>query len=96
MSIYRDLTEKGIKKLGNSIELSYSTIQKLVVKPLHISIINVFYHLSSLEGMLRNSYYYKVSCAHRIYVWFFHFNFLPASNGKRQKQCPVSRRFVPY
>uniref|UniRef100_A0A336MQA3 Anaphase-promoting complex subunit 4 n=1 Tax=Culicoides sonorensis TaxID=179676 RepID=A0A336MQA3_CULSO len=30
----KDLTEKGLKKLANSIELSYSTIQKLVVKPL--------------------------------------------------------------
>ncbi|XP_055586995.1 anaphase-promoting complex subunit 4 [Uranotaenia lowii] len=57
--LLRDLTEKGLKKLGNSIELSYSTIQKLVVKPLHTAICSVFYHLNSLQGMIRNTYYYK-------------------------------------
>ncbi|XP_065091153.1 anaphase-promoting complex subunit 4 [Ochlerotatus camptorhynchus] len=57
--LLRDLTEKGLKKLGNSIELSYSTIQKLVVKPLHTAICSVFYHLNSLQGMISNVYYYK-------------------------------------
>lgn len=57
--LLRDLTEKGLKKLGNSIELSYSTIQKLVVKPLHTAISSVFYHLNSLQGMISNAYYYK-------------------------------------
>ena len=57
--LLRDLTEKGLKKLGNSIELSYSTIQKLVVKPLHTAIINLFYHLNALMGMVKNEYYYK-------------------------------------
>ncbi|KXJ69427.1 hypothetical protein RP20_CCG027068 [Aedes albopictus] len=57
--LLRDLTEKGLKKLGNSIELSYSTIQKLVVKPLHTAISSVFYHLNSLQGMVSNVYYYK-------------------------------------
>ncbi|XP_055629250.1 anaphase-promoting complex subunit 4 [Toxorhynchites rutilus septentrionalis] len=57
--LLRDLTEKGLKKLGNSIELSYSTIQKLVVKPLHTAICSVFFHLNSLQGMIRNEYYYK-------------------------------------
>lgn len=56
----RDLTEKGLKKLGNSIELSYSTIQKLVVKHLHTAILNISYHLNTLQGMNENSYYYKV------------------------------------
>lgn len=55
----RDLTEKGLKKLGNSIEMSYSTIQKLVVRPLHSAIINIFYHLNSIKGMSKNTYYYK-------------------------------------
>ncbi|XP_058465816.1 anaphase-promoting complex subunit 4 isoform X2 [Malaya genurostris] len=57
--LLKDLTEKGLKKLGNSIELSYSTIQKLVVKPLHTAICSMFYHLNSLQGMISNVYYYK-------------------------------------
>lgn len=55
----RDLTEKGLKKLGNSIEISYSTIQKLVIKPLHSGILNVCYHLNAIKGMARNTYYYR-------------------------------------
>ena len=54
-----DLTEKELKKLGNSIELSYSTIQKLVVKPLHNAIVSLFYHMNFVNGMHQNSYYYK-------------------------------------
>lgn len=57
----RDLTEKGLKKLGTSIEISYSTIQKLVIKPLHSGILNICYHLNSIKGMSKNAYYYKVS-----------------------------------
>lgn len=55
----QDLTEKELKKLGNSIELSYNTIQKLVVKPLHNAIISLFYHMTTVNGMQQNSYYYK-------------------------------------
>ena len=55
----RELTEKELKKLGNSIELSYSTIQKLVVKPLHTAIINLLYHLNYVLGMNKNSFYYR-------------------------------------
>lgn len=54
----KDLTEKGLKKLGNSIDLSYSTIQKLVVKPLTSGIVNILYHLSTLKGMHRHQFYY--------------------------------------
>lgn len=54
----KDLTEKGLKKLGNSIDLSYSTIQKLVVKPLTSGIINILYHLSTIKGMHRHQFYY--------------------------------------
>ncbi|XP_058062186.1 anaphase-promoting complex subunit 4 [Anopheles bellator] len=56
--LLRDLTEKGLRKLGYSIELSYVMIQKLVVKPLYSAAYAVFYHLTVLEGMLRNRYYY--------------------------------------
>ncbi|KAJ6640094.1 Anaphase-promoting complex subunit 4 [Pseudolycoriella hygida] len=54
-----ELTEKGLKKLGNSFDISYSTIQKLVVEPLHAGILNVCYHLNTVKGMSRNVYYYK-------------------------------------
>lgn len=56
----KDLTEKGLKKLANSIELSYSTIQKLVVKPLSTAGINILYHLNILKGMSKNKYFYGV------------------------------------
>lgn len=55
----QDLTEKELKKLGNSIELSYSTIQKLVVKPLHNAIVSLFYHINYVNGMHQNGFYYK-------------------------------------
>lgn len=55
----QDLTEKELKKLGNSIDLSYSTIQKLVVKPLHNAIVSLFYHINYVNGMHQNSFYYK-------------------------------------
>lgn len=54
----KDLTEKGLKKLGNSIDLSYTTIQKLVVKPLTSGIVNILFHLSTLKGMHRHQFYY--------------------------------------
>uniref|UniRef100_A0A182RCV6 Anaphase-promoting complex subunit 4 n=1 Tax=Anopheles funestus TaxID=62324 RepID=A0A182RCV6_ANOFN len=56
--LLRDLTEKGLRKLGYSIELSYVTIQRLVVKPLYAAIHAAFYHLNTLDGMLRNRFYY--------------------------------------
>lgn len=56
----RDLTDKGMKKLGNSIEITYSTIQQLVIRPLHTAILNLSYHLNYLKGMSKNVYYYKV------------------------------------
>lgn len=56
-----DLTAKGMKRLENSIDITYSTIQKLVVQPLHCAILNMSYHLNYLKGMSKNAYYYKVS-----------------------------------
>ncbi|KAF4523079.1 hypothetical protein B566_EDAN003091 [Ephemera danica] len=47
----QDLTEKGLKKLGHSIELSYSNIQKLVLKHLQAVGQNIVYHLAELKGM---------------------------------------------
>lgn len=60
----RDLTDKGMKKLGNSIEITYSTIQQLVIRPLHTAILNISFHLNYLKGMSKNTYYYKVRIAH--------------------------------
>lgn len=48
-----ELTEKGLKKLGHSIELSYSNIQKLVLKHLQTVSQALFYHLCDLRGMAR-------------------------------------------
>lgn len=55
----QEMTVRELKKLSNSVEMSYSTIQKLVVKPLHSAIINLFYHINNVYGMQQNSYYYK-------------------------------------
>lgn len=65
----KDLTEKGLKKLGNSIAISYSTIQKLLIKPFHSGIIHICYHLNEIKGMSKNLYYYKVQL-------FIYFNFI--------------------
>ncbi|XP_053406438.1 anaphase-promoting complex subunit 4-like [Mercenaria mercenaria] len=46
-----ELTDKGLKKLGHSIETSYSNIQKLVVKHLQTVSQAIVYHLSELKGM---------------------------------------------
>ncbi|KAF8781593.1 anaphase-promoting complex subunit 4-like isoform X2 [Argiope bruennichi] len=49
--LMHDLTESGLKKFGHSIELSYSNIQKLVLKRLQNVSISLFYHLNELRGM---------------------------------------------
>jgi anaphase-promoting complex subunit 4 len=46
-----DLTDKGLKKLGHSIELAYSNIQKLVVKNVQRVSQHLFCHFNSLKGM---------------------------------------------
>ncbi|XP_065362715.1 anaphase-promoting complex subunit 4 [Calliphora vicina] len=57
--LMQDLTEKGVKKLQNSVDLSYSTIQSLVAKPLQMATINMFYFLNTIKGLARTSYYYE-------------------------------------
>ncbi|XP_059150543.1 anaphase-promoting complex subunit 4-like isoform X2 [Physella acuta] len=49
--LLQDLTDKGLKKLGFSIENSYSNIQKLVVRQLQRVSQNITSHLSDLHGM---------------------------------------------
>ncbi|XP_011166857.1 anaphase-promoting complex subunit 4 [Solenopsis invicta] len=51
--LLRDLTEKGLKKFGHSIEMCYSNIQKLVSKNLTSVGMALVYQLSELRGMVR-------------------------------------------
>ncbi|XP_076664288.1 anaphase-promoting complex subunit 4-like isoform X1 [Andrena cerasifolii] len=51
--LLRDLTEKGLKKLGHSIEMCYSNIQKLVLKNLTSVGMALVYQLSEMRGMVR-------------------------------------------
>ncbi|XP_066998816.2 anaphase-promoting complex subunit 4 [Anabrus simplex] len=60
MFLLQDLTEKGLKKLGHSIELSYSNIQKLVLKHLHSVGQSLVFHLAELRGMARRTDRYQV------------------------------------
>ncbi|XP_039295073.1 anaphase-promoting complex subunit 4 [Nilaparvata lugens] len=53
--LHRDLSDKAVKKLGHSIELSYSNIQKLVLKHVHSVAHAISYHLAELQGMARCS-----------------------------------------
>uniref|UniRef100_W8C6P5 Anaphase-promoting complex subunit 4 n=1 Tax=Ceratitis capitata TaxID=7213 RepID=W8C6P5_CERCA len=59
-----DLTEKGVKKLANSIDLSYSTVESLVTKQLQSSGVNMFFFLNSLKGLSRVTYFFEplLSC----------------------------------
>ncbi|KAL7019120.1 hypothetical protein ACKWTF_011019 [Chironomus riparius] len=55
----QDMTVRELKKLSNSLEMSYGTIQKLVVKPLYSATIALFHHVNHLYGMHQNTYEYK-------------------------------------
>ncbi|XP_067640659.1 anaphase-promoting complex subunit 4 [Eurosta solidaginis] len=54
-----DLTEKGLKKLANSIDLSYSTVASLVTKQLQSSGVNMFYFLNALKGLSRITFFFE-------------------------------------
>lgn len=58
--LLKDLTAKGLKKFGTSVELSYSTIQKLVLKQLNTVGHDITYHLAELRGLARIVHRYKV------------------------------------
>ncbi|XP_058882418.1 anaphase-promoting complex subunit 4 isoform X1 [Acipenser ruthenus] len=49
--LMNQLTVKGLKKLGQSIESSYSSIQKLVISHLQSGSEALLYYLSELKGM---------------------------------------------
>ncbi|KAL3284718.1 hypothetical protein HHI36_018866 [Cryptolaemus montrouzieri] len=48
-----DLTKKGLEKFGQSIEMSYTTIQELIVKYVTKYGQCITYHLAELRGMAR-------------------------------------------
>ncbi|XP_053949584.1 anaphase-promoting complex subunit 4 [Anastrepha ludens] len=54
-----DLNEKGLKKLANSVDLSYSTVASLVTKQLQSSSVNMFYFLNALKGLSRITYFFE-------------------------------------
>ncbi len=58
--LLQDLAEKGLKKLGQSIEVSYSNIQRLVLKYLHTVSQAVNFHLSEMFGQVESSDKYAV------------------------------------
>lgn len=52
----KDLTDKGIKKIGLSIELSHTNIQKLVVKQLSEVTNQILFQLVEISGMSLKKY----------------------------------------
>ncbi|KAJ0179331.1 hypothetical protein K1T71_005043 [Dendrolimus kikuchii] len=58
--LLQKLTANDLKKFGNSVELSYSTIQKLVLKQLNIVGQSLTYHLAELRGIARIPDRYKI------------------------------------
>ncbi|XP_054268387.1 anaphase-promoting complex subunit 4 isoform X2 [Macrosteles quadrilineatus] len=58
--LLRELNDKGIKKLGHSIELSHSNIQKLILKHLLSVGQSLAYHLAEMKGMAKLADRFKV------------------------------------
>lgn len=54
-----DLSERELKKLKHSVEQSYGTIQKFVVKPLHNAVVSLFYQINEIYGMHQNVFFYE-------------------------------------
>jgi len=58
--LHKDMTEKGLKKLGQSIELSYSNIQRLVLRYLGAVSQSLNFHLGEMVGLARAGDKYPV------------------------------------
>jgi anaphase-promoting complex subunit 4 len=58
--LHKDMTEKGLKKLGQSIELSYSNIQRLVLRYLGAVSQSLTFHLGEMAGLARAGGRYPV------------------------------------
>ena len=67
--LIHDLTEKGLKKLGNSIKNSYTSIQNLALKHLQCVTQSLLYHVTEIHGMSR---------------WYEQFGILGLSQGDIQ------------
>ncbi|KAL3864613.1 hypothetical protein ACJMK2_006278 [Sinanodonta woodiana] len=77
--LLHELTNKSLKKLGHSIETSYSNIQKLVVKHLQSVAQAILYHLSDLNGMS---------------MWYEKFGVLGLDLSRMQEAVMVAGSFV--
>jgi len=58
--LHQEMTEKGLKKLGHSIELSYSNIQRLVLKYLGAVSQSLNFHLGELVGLAKAGHRFSV------------------------------------
>lgn len=59
--LVHDLTKKGLEKFGQTIEMSYSNIQKMLLKHILKTGQNITYHLTELRGLARLEHRYYVS-----------------------------------
>lgn len=58
--LVHDIGKKGLEKFGTTIEMSYTHIQKLLLKYVLKIGQNIAYHLSELRGLARLEHRYKV------------------------------------
>jgi len=58
--LFKDMTDKGLKKMGQSIEMSYSNIQRLVLRYLHPVSQSLHFQLGELVGLARASHRFPV------------------------------------
>lgn len=57
----RALTEKGFKKISNSVDLSLKNLQGLVFKQLNGAAVNMFYFLNTIAGFGRMTHFFEVA-----------------------------------
>jgi len=58
--LIKDMTDKGLKRMGQSIELRYSNIQRLVIRFLHPVCQSLQFQLGELLGLSRASHRFSV------------------------------------
>ncbi|KAH8409265.1 hypothetical protein KR009_011390 [Drosophila setifemur] len=57
--LFDTLSEKGFKKIANSVDLSLSNLQGLVFKQLNGAAVNMFYFLNTIAGFGRMSHFFE-------------------------------------
>lgn len=67
--LVHDLTKKGLEKFGQTIEMSYANIQKLLLKYVMKTGQNITYHLAELRGCARMAHKYDVSAYPSIFYF---------------------------